>query len=633
MGETMVGELVRTAAGDDPAAGRADHDTSSWVRTADGETVRIDSAAVEEVASGSEVEVVVGGPGVSSETGGGDLVPPRAVLDLTVREANAPAPCSAHYDMWDQAAAAVGFVPGPGRHLLLHVSSYGLGTSWPCEYTMAEIGAGPGAGGMSYVRGSGTADLARQLGHNFGLGHSLALRGCQGSIEHGCETGSEGDWYDVMAPLSPFSPGSLSTPQAAALGVLPTDAVQTIGSAGTGDRTYSLSPMQSTSGVRALKLVTGSAVYWLEYRPAAGPDAWLASPTQVNWPEAGVLVRRVPLGSDDVHLLDPTPTWDPADRAVAMPLNVPVTMSSVFQVTVVSASASEVTLRVSSYYLGRTPGDPDCARRSAVSMSGVALLPTDEGLSAAVVGLDRGLWLRPLDGGPASWQSLGGGVLHGPAAVRAGDTSYVFVLGLDGTLFYRTDAGSGWSGWRNLGGYLTASPAAASLGEGHVRVFGRGLDGQLWSRELSGALWSSWMPHGGYLTSPPGATAVLDADRIEVTVRGTDGSSFTQALPRGSASAPYIRRDIVACSALIQPSVRTAEDPAIGAFVAANGRPDLLVSASTWAFGGGTTSTPAFEYIDGGGAVMVVRGLDNALWVHDGSAGGTGWTSLGGYVV
>ena len=107
--------------------------------------------------------------------------------------------------------------------------------------------------------------------------------------------------------------------------------------------------------------------------------------------------------------------------------------------------------------------------------------------------------------------------------MAAGSTSYVFVTGLTGELWYRANSGGGWGPWTSLGGYLTASPAAASLGDGHVRVFGRGMQGELWSRELSGGSWSGWTAHGGYLAGPPTATAQVEHGRTQVYVRGSDG--------------------------------------------------------------------------------------------------------------
>ena len=65
------------------------------------------------------------------------------------------------------------------------------------------------------------------------------------------------------------------------------------------------------------------------------------------------------------------------------------------------------------------------------------------------------------------------------------------------------------------------------------------------------------------------------------------------------------------------------------------GTPRLLDSAGAYAaqwLGGVITSTPAVAFAEHE-FVFVGRGLDNALWLYDGRAGGSGWRSLGGYVL
>ena len=206
------------------------------------------------------------------------------------------------------------------------------------------------------------------------------------------------------------------------------------------------------------------------------------------------------------------------------------------------------------------------------------------------------------------------------------------MAGLTGDLWYRANPGGGWGPWTNLGGYLTASPAAASLGTGQVRVFGRGLDGQLWSRELTNGSWSGWTAHGGYLTSPPTATADLDTNRIEVQVRGMDGYAYAQTLAAGDGAAAYQRRGIMACSAVALGADRVSGDPAAGAILDSRNTPKLLEPSGARSLGGAVTSTPAVKFL-GSQFVVVGRGLDNALWLYDGRSGARGWRSLGGYVV
>ena len=82
--------------------------------------------------------------------------------------------------MWNEVAATVGFVPGPGKHLMLYVSR----EATSCSYALAQVGTSPATGGMLYVRDTVPSVIAHELGHNFGLGHSSA-RQCDAAVESG----------------------------------------------------------------------------------------------------------------------------------------------------------------------------------------------------------------------------------------------------------------------------------------------------------------------------------------------------------------------------------------------------------------------------------------------------------------
>ena len=428
--------------------------------------------------------------------------------------------------------------------------------------------------------------------------------------------------------------GSLNAAQAVRLGLL-APAQQQV-AATTTATTYTLNPLSGTTGTRALKLVDpDGVVYWLEYRTPSGQDSWLGTTANRFGLQSGVVLHRAApfpttsYYSDTSLLLDATPSlsggWS-SDVRVAFPVGTPVGVSGAnFTVTVQSADATGASVRVSPLH-----GDRACLRRTTVPSSGVAVLESPDGVSVLGVGSDRAVWARPIQGSTTSWRSLGGSVLYGPTAVSAGSTDYVFAVGTNGVLFYRADSGTGWSAWTALGGYMTSSPASASLGDGHVRVFGRGGDGGLWTREAVGGVWSAWAPLGGFLSGQPAAAADLADGVVTVSVRGNDGQVYEQALAEGATSGTYVKRDLAVCSGLGAAATRDSAAPAQTAFLDSRASPLVLDGAgAVQPIGGGLTSTPAVESA-GGGFLVAGRGGDNALWVYDGRPGGSGWLSLGG---
>jgi hypothetical protein len=277
--------------------------------------------------------------------------------------------CDQPTALWQQAAAAAGFTPGPGRHLLVYISGR-ADDAGACSYGLAQVGAGRTSGGSLYVRDTLPSLIAHEIGHNFGLGHS-SERQCDAAVDSGsCRTVAYGDYYDVMG-ASWEELGTLNAPQEARLGVLPAAQRRTVAPTDPGG-SVTLAPISARTGVRALRLTAAGADYWLEYRAPSGQDSWLG--TDADWLglRPGVLLHRSAGLPDTALLLDGTPSpeagWE-TDSDTTLPTGVPVRLPDGFTVTVEAESAAGARISVA------TAGPASVPAPAAAPSSAPAILP------------------------------------------------------------------------------------------------------------------------------------------------------------------------------------------------------------------------------------------------------------------
>ena len=153
------------------------------------------------------------------------------------------------------------------------------------------------------------------------------------------------------------------------------------------------------------------------------------------------------------------------------------------------------------------------------------------------IGRDNAVWYRTLGSG---WISLGGYATSDVAVSTDGSSLHLLVRGGDGALWTRQLAGSTWLPWQYLGGVIVSYPSTAFLSNaGYVFVIGA--DNAVWYQRVQAGSWSGWQGLGGIALSAPAAAQDPNGG-IDVFMVGADLAMYSrrltaQAGPLGKASA------------------------------------------------------------------------------------------------
>jgi PKD domain/Gametolysin peptidase M11 len=197
--------------------------------------------------------------------------------------------------------------------------------------------AGVGGGGAWINQALSVYVTTHEIGHNYGVLHAHSLDCGTVAIGPTCSRSEYGDPFDVMG-------GSLRHMNAYfkySLGWLTGSSVAT---QSLGTMTYTLSPLESSSGTRAVQLTTTAGrTYWLEFRQGIGFDAGLSTNANVS---NGVLVHLGPSAAGGADLLDMTPATSTFGDAALTVSNSFTDAAASMVVTVLSKTGSTLSVEV-----------------------------------------------------------------------------------------------------------------------------------------------------------------------------------------------------------------------------------------------------------------------------------------------
>ncbi len=242
-----------------------------------------------------------------------------------------------------------------------------------------------------------------------------------------------------------------------------------------------------------------------------------------------------------------------------------------------------------------------------------------------VRGTDRSAYYTVADSG--TFVSLGGKLTQGPAAVSwGGDRTDVFVVGDDRALYHKAGGPGGfWAGWEYLGGSLTSSPLALSFSTGTLEVFARGTDCALWWKRWTGSAWTGWTSLGGVLASAPGGALDPDSGRAVLGVRGSNGALYERIMTAGGPATAWTQRADVPWSSPAYAAAADGREAFTVVYLLRDGAVRVRDSAGTRLLNGYLIGGPG-ALMSGRALTVAGRGLDDALWRHNGS----GWQRVGG---